>query len=65
MMSVAVETEPTFALGTRESLFDMALYRRLINRRVAISPDSQQFLLLKEGGESEVNRPGFPGDSNS
>ena len=53
MMSVAVETEPTFALGTRESLFDMALYRRLINRRVAISPDSQQFLLLKEGGESE------------
>ncbi len=52
MMSVAIETEPTFTLGTRESLFETALYRRGTARRVAIAPDGR-FLLLKASGESE------------
>ncbi len=50
MMSVAIETEPTFILGTRESLFDKEPYWTPPiapqNRRVAISPDGR-FLLLK------------------
>ncbi len=54
MMSVAIETEPTFALGTRGPLFDKEPYwtppSTTRYRRVAISPDSQRFLLLKAGG---------------
>jgi serine/threonine-protein kinase len=53
MVVVGIETEPTFTLGTRESLFDAAQYIRFTNRRVAIAPDGQRFLLLKEGGGSE------------
>ncbi len=30
---------------------------RALNRRAAISPDGQRFLLLKEGGESEGDAP--------
>ena len=49
VMSVAIETEPTFALGTRERLFDTAPYvTDLGNRRAAIHPDGQRFLVLKE-----------------
>ncbi len=57
MMGVAIETEPTFTLGRREPLFDKEPYwtppSAPLNRRVAISPVGQQFLMLKAGGESE------------
>ena len=54
MMAVAIETEPTFTLGTREPLFDTEpYYTRRTLRRGAIAPDGQRFLLLKEGVESE------------
>ena len=57
MMMVAIETEPTFTLGRREPLFDKEPYftppSAPRNRRVAISPDGQRFLMLKEGEESE------------
>jgi hypothetical protein len=60
MMGVSIETEPTFTLGRRESLFDTGPYipppgRHL--RRVAIAPDGR-FLLLKAGGGSgDTSRP--------
>ncbi len=61
MMSVAIETEPTFGLGRREPLFDKEPYwtrpSAPQNRRAAISPDGQRFLLLKEGGGSEDAAP--------
>ncbi len=52
MMVVAIEAEPTFTLGRREPLFDMQPYARAtgtsnFSRRVAISPDGEQFLMLK------------------
>ncbi len=58
MIGVAIETEPTITLGRREPLFDTKPYITWTtfvgNRRVAISPDGQQFLMLKPSGESEA-----------
>ncbi len=60
MMSVAIDTEPTFGLGRREPLFDKEPYwtrpRAGTNRRAAIAPDGR-FLFLKEGGGSEDDAP--------
>ena len=53
MMVVAIETEPTFARGTREPLFDTEPYALSNSRRAAISPDGQRFLMLRVGEESE------------
>ena len=50
MMVVAIQTGPTITLGRREPLFDtVPYYTGNISRRVAISPDGQRFLMLKEG----------------
>ena len=58
LAGVLVETEPTFTLGRRESLFDTSPYvTNTTARRIAISPDGQRFLLLKSAGESEDTEP--------
>ncbi len=54
-MALAFETEPTFTPGALTQLF----VRNIIggrNRRMAVSPDGQRFLLLANataGGEAE------------
>ena len=48
LMSLAFETDPTFRPGAVTPLFDMAPYfTTLANRRMAVAPDGQRFLLLK------------------
>ena len=61
MMSVAIDIEPTFELGRREPLFDKEPYwtrpTAPQNRRIAVSPDGQRFLMLKQGGGSDDDAP--------
>jgi len=62
MMSVSVQTEPTFTMGERDSLFSTAPYYSgptlfYTNRRVAVSPDGQRFLMFREGGGSQGAAP--------
>jgi len=56
MMTVPIETEPTFTQGTVDLLFDLGPYLKPSeggNRRIDISPEGDRFLMLKEGGGSE------------
>ncbi len=62
LMALAFETEPTFTPGTVTALFDMTPYYTLqVNRRIAVDPDGQRFLLLKnvtdQTGTDEATRP--------
>ena len=57
MMTVPIETEPTFTQGTVDQLFDLGPYVRpsgLGNRRIDISPEGARFLMLKTGGGSNA-----------
>ena len=49
LMALAYETEPQFTPGTVTVLFDMTPYASALttNRRIAVAPDGQRFLLLK------------------
>ncbi len=48
LISVAFETEPTFTPGGMTTLFDITAYRTGGgNRRIAVAPDGERFLLLK------------------
>jgi hypothetical protein len=47
MMAVTVETEPTFAVGNPEVLFE-APYYVIGNRPYDISPDGKRFLMIKD-----------------
>ena len=50
LMMLAFETEPTFTPGTVTALFDLTPYplaEGFTNRRIAVAPDAQRFLLLK------------------
>ena len=51
-MTVAVETEPTFARGIPEMLFDLTGYGRSAGRDWDLTPDGQRFLLIKESTAS-------------
>jgi len=57
MMAVPVETEPPFAQGTVDLLFDLSPYwspsGEATNRRIDISPEGDRFLMLKAGGGSD------------
>jgi Tol biopolymer transport system component len=56
MMAVPIETEPTFTQGTVDLLFDFGPYLKPTgnpNRRIAISPEGDRFLMLKEGSGSD------------
>ena len=58
LMAVAVETEPTFAPGTPEMLFDLTGYLRNNGRAWDLAPDGQRFLLIKQGTASgETSAP--------
>ena len=48
VMAVPIETEPVFTPGTPEALFDN-VYTAPNGREYDITPDGQQFLMLKEG----------------
>tara|TARA_B100000686_G_scaffold302528_1_gene338661 strand:+ start:172 stop:1581 length:1410 start_codon:yes stop_codon:yes gene_type:complete len=60
MMALAFELEPTFRPGIATKLFDMQPYfTALANRRIAVAPDGQRFLLLKDsssGPNADITR---------
>ena len=47
MVALAYDDDPTFTQGTVTQLFEVTPYTLEPNRRVAVSPDGEQFLLLK------------------
>jgi len=56
MMTVPIETEPTFTQGTVDLLFDLDPYFKPSeggNRRIDISPEGDRFLMLKKGSGSD------------
>ena len=53
LMTVAVQTEPSFTPGTPEVLFEGDYYRALIGRNYDVSPDGQRFLMITAGGGAE------------
>ena len=59
-MALAFELEPTFRPGIATKLFDMQPYfTALANRRIAVAPDGQRFLLLKDsnsGPNADITR---------
>ena len=62
LMALAFETEPTFTPGTVTGLFDMPPYHTAqVNRRIAVDPTGQRFLLLKnvtdQTGTDEATTP--------
>ena len=52
VMAVAVETKPTFSLGTPKALFRSTCVGNIIGEGTAwdISPDGKRFLMIKEAG---------------
>ena len=53
LMSVAFETESGFTPGAVTALFEIGSYALTGNRRLAVAPDGDRFLLLKETGQPE------------
>ena len=62
LMALAFETEPTFTPGVVTTLFDATPYYRLGgNRRLAVAPDGQRFLLLKDAiGQTDTDEAAVP-----
>ena len=59
VMALAFTTEPTFTPGAVTSLFDWD-FGTGGNRRMAVSPDGQRFLLLREGDAQQTPDEGPP-----
>ena len=55
MMVVPVETEPTFAPGKPEVLFDISEYEYRFGRNYAVTPDGERFLMVKPDESSQGN----------
>ena len=58
-MALTFETEPTFTPGALTQLFDRTIFGAR-NRRMAVSPDRQRFLLLAnapENADGEATQP--------
>ena len=56
MMTVRIETAPTFRAGRPKVLFAgryLSMLSRVWWRNYDISPDGQRFLMIKESGETE------------
>ena len=52
LISVAFETEPTFTPGGMTTLFDLTAYQTAGgNRRIAVAPNGERFLLLKNAND--------------
>ena len=62
MVARAFDTEPTFTLGPVTELFDITPYNPVpFSRRVAVSPDGQRFLLLKNAtGQTDIDEAAVP-----
>ena len=62
LMVLAFETEPTFTPGVVTTLFDATPYRLGGNRRIAVDPEGQRFLLLKPAGDQQpgTDEPAAP-----
>ena len=57
LMTVAVQTEPSFTRGTPEVLFE-GTYFAGIGRSYDVAPDGQRFLMIKEGaGTDDTSAP--------
>ncbi len=58
MMVVEVQTEPSFSWGKPKVLFEGSyVYSQFAPAKqyYDISPDGQQFLMIKEAGHSQIN----------
>ena len=53
VMAVSFDSDPTFTVRAVTQLFDIASYGlgNPFQRRIAVAPDGQRFLLLKMGGQ--------------
>ena len=61
LMALAFETEPTFTPGVVTTLFDATPYQLGGNRRLAVAPDGQRFLLLKNAtGQTDIDEAAVP-----
>ncbi len=58
-MALAFETEPTFTPGTLTQLFDRFIILGR-NRRMAVSPDGQRFLLLADATTGNADGEATP-----
>ena len=54
VMALAYENDPTFRPGALTQLFEVTPYGLGDNRRMAVGPDGERFLLLKEVGETNT-----------
>lgn len=52
-MAVGVQTEPTFAPGNAEEVFEGGNYATAVGRTYDISPDGERFLMIKESAGSD------------
>ncbi len=52
VVSVAIETEPVFGVGTREVLFEEAYVGRVVLANYDIHPDGERFVMIETGEES-------------
>ena len=53
-MALAYENDPTFRPGALTQLFEVTPYALGGNRRMAVDPDGERFLLLKIVGETNT-----------
>ncbi len=60
-MVVAVQTEPTFAAGNTELLFEGSYTVSGGGRDYDIAPEGQRFLMIREGRESAESDDPFAG----
>ena len=60
--ALAYDDDPTFEPGTVTQLFNIDPYRTVqLNRRIAVDPDGERFLLLKnEAGQTDTDEPAQP-----
>jgi Tol biopolymer transport system component len=58
LMAMAFTTTPTFTPGTSTALFDLSPYpaSTLANRRIAVAPDGQRFLMLTTAAANSVDQ---------
>jgi hypothetical protein len=58
-MAVPVQTEPSFAPGNAEVVFEGRYTGGPFARNYDISPDGERFLMIKEGGSDETSPTEF------
>ena len=55
LMAVRIQTEPRFATGKPEVIFEPRYYASASGRTYDVSPDGERFLMIKQGGSDETS----------